>query len=111
MTNLLLGCDTTNGLLGSMAALLQMDLPPEMPPLIGGEREGDRIIADMLEPLWHLGPDKAMCCVTWTAGRMMVRASERFTSVFMGNTDVEEGIIAFAQAPHQLWAGYVFRSA
>jgi hypothetical protein len=54
-----------------------------------------------------LSPDKAMCCVSWSVGRVSITTTERFVSVFMSKQAVEDAVVANALSPMHTWARYV----
>jgi hypothetical protein len=108
-SNLLLGRDSTEDLLPALAhSLLPHALPSSLPSDLPSAEAGDGGMGDRLQALFQsLSPDKAMCCVSWSVGRVSITTTERFVSVFMSKKDVEDAVVTHALSPMHTWARYV----
>ena len=104
--NLLLGCDSTRGLLEPLAKAMALQLPASLPAMLPlGGLQQEAAMGQHLGALFQsLSADKAMCCVSWSRGRVSITVSDRFSSVFLDKAGIEDGVLLHATSPLHVWA-------
>lgn len=117
-----MGQDTTSGLLSALAHSFLLDLQPEQQHLPWTEavEEAETLSQQHLQPFTRLNADKAVCVVEWVIGeqppqhhqqqleqgqvKLTIRGNDRFKSVFMETSAIENGLVAEHLSVHRLWA-------